>query len=65
MHIQAGVTFLEGKNKISSKNVDIGVISKKVENLYNLLLTDKIWSDKIIFVAKQDQVIFCLSLFGR
>lgn len=34
MHIQAGVTFLEGKNKITSKNVDIGVISKKVENLY-------------------------------
>ncbi len=34
MHIQAGVTFLNGKNKISSKNVDIGVISKKVENLY-------------------------------
>ena len=34
MHIQAGVTFLEGKNKILSKNVDIGVISKKVENLY-------------------------------
>lgn len=34
IRIQVGVTLLEGKNKISSKNVDIGVISKKVKNLY-------------------------------
>lgn len=34
MLIQVGVTLLEGKNKISSKNLDIGVISKKVKDLY-------------------------------